>query len=82
MNYLYKIDINKIPYKKLIFIWTGLILFNIESRINENLSAPLFIMNALSNQYYIIYFMIPIFLLIIISSLDDDNKYVLIRHKT
>ncbi|MGX4600028.1 hypothetical protein [Faecalimicrobium sp. JNUCC 81] len=82
MNSLYKLEINKLLSKKLIFLWLVLIIFNLDTRINCNLSSQQFILEALSNHYYTIYFMIPMFLLMIISGLDDDYKYALIRSKT
>lgn len=82
MNSLYKLEMNKLLSKKLIFLWLVLIIFNLDTRINGNLSSQQFIVEALSNHYYTIYFMIPMFLLMIISGLDDDYQYALIRSKT
>ena len=82
MNSLYKLEMNKLLSNKLIFLWLVLIIFNLDTRINGNLSSQQFIVEALSNHYYTIYFMIPMFLLMIISGLDDDYQYALIRSKT
>ncbi|RDY23326.1 hypothetical protein CHF27_008750 [Romboutsia maritimum] len=81
MNSLYKLEMNKLLSKKLIFLWLVLIICNLDARINGTLSSQQFIVDALSNYFYIINFMIPMFLLMFISSLDDDNEYILIRSK-
>lgn len=82
MKSLYKLELSKLLSKKLIFLWIVLIIFNLDTRLNGNLSSQQFIIEALSNHYYVIYFMIPMFLLMIISSLDDDYGYALIRSNT
>jgi len=82
MKYLYKFKMTKILSKKLFFVWFVLIIFNLDNRINGSLTPLQFIVESLSNQYYIIYFMIPMFLLITISDLDEEDKYELIRSKT
>lgn len=82
MKSLYKLELSKLLSKKFIFLWIVLIIFNLDTRINGNLSSQQFIVEALSNHYYTIYFMIPMFLLMIISGLDDDYSYALIRSKT
>ena len=82
MKYLYKFKMTKILSKKLFFVWFVLIIFNLDNRINGSLEPLQFIVESLSNQYYIIYFMIPMFLLIIISNIDEEGKYELIRKKT
>lgn len=82
MNSLFKLELSKLLSKKFILIWIVLIVLNLDTRINGSLSSQQFIVEAMSNHYYTIYFMIPMFLLIIISSLDDDAEYVLIRSKT
>ena len=38
MNSLYKLEMNKLLSNKLIFLWLVLIIFNLDTRINGNLS--------------------------------------------
>ena len=82
MKYLYKFKMTKILSKKLLFVWFVLIIFNLDNRINGSLTPLQFIVESLSNQHYIIYFMIPMFLLITIYDLGEENEYELIRSKT
>lgn len=79
MKYLIKADINKLLSKKFLFLLFGLIIFSLEEIIAGRLSSKQMVLYILTEHYYLTYFMIPVFMLIVYGSLEEDREYVLIR---
>lgn len=66
---------------RFLFLLFGCFLFGFAERRNTSLSCEQFILNMISEHYYLTYFMIPVFLLFVFKSLEDDIDYVLIRSR-
>ncbi|MBU5337215.1 hypothetical protein [Intestinibacter bartlettii] len=79
MKTLIKLDLNKLISNKLLFLLFGLTIFSMDERITQTLSSQQFILYIFTEHYYLTYLMMPIFMLSIYSSLDDDMEYILIR---
>ena len=79
MKTLIKLELNKLTSNKLLFLLFGLTIFSMDERITQTLSSQQFILYIFTEHYYLTYLMMPIFMLSIYSSLDDDMEYILIR---
>lgn len=79
MKTLIKLDLNKLISNKLLFLLFGLTILSMDERITQTLSSQQFILYIFTEHYYLTYLMMPIFMLSIYSSLDDDMEYILIR---
>lgn len=79
MKTLIKLDLNKLISNKLLFLLFGLTIFSMDERITQTLSSQQFILYIFTEHYYLTYLMMPIFMLSIYISLDDDMEYILIR---
>lgn len=66
---------------KILFLIFGCVLFSLSARQSTSLSYMQFVLHMLSEHYYITYFMIPVFLLVIYKSFDDEVEYILIRSR-
>lgn len=74
-------DIRRFFTGKILFLLFGCFLFGLGERQDTSLSYEQFILNMISEHYYLTYFMIPVFLLFIYKNLEDDMDYVLIRSR-
>lgn len=66
---------------KILFLIFGCVLFNLSERQTTSLSYVGFVLYMLSEHYYITYFMVPVFLLVVYKSLEDEVDYVWIRSR-
>lgn len=65
---------------KFIALIVGCLLFAISGRVNTTLSYEQHTLSALTDHYYLIYFAIPVFLLICFSLMEDDSEIVIMRY--
>ena len=69
-------------------IWKGagsfcrLPAFSIGGRLNEGIYYEQHILSAVSDHYYLTYFMLPILLLCSFSFLEDDEETVILRFQS
>lgn len=82
MKTIIKEDIKKFFTFKVLFLILGCLLFGIGERQSTNLSYQGYILTMVTDHYYLIYFMAPVFLFFIFENLTEDMKYILIRFKT
>lgn len=66
---------------KIMLLVFGCCLFSLSERQTTEYSYVQFMLHMLSEHYYITYFMMPVFLLVVYKSLDDEVDYVLIRSR-
>lgn len=66
---------------KIVLLVFGCFLFSMSERQTTDHSYVQFMLHMLSEHYYITYFMMPVFLLVVYKSLDDEVDYVLIRSR-
>lgn len=66
---------------KILFLLFGCFLFGFAERQATSLSYEQFVLNMITEHYYLTYFMIPVFLLFTYKNLEDDMDYVLIRSR-
>lgn len=69
-------------YGKAIALFAGCLIFSISGRVNHELSYEQHILSAVSDHYYLTYFMLPMVLLTCFSFLDDDGMPVILRFQS
>lgn len=67
---------------KFFFLWGLSLLFGISERMGEATSVSLHCLTILNDQYYFIFGILPTFLAICASVMEDDGALVLLRHGT
>lgn len=65
---------------KFLALFLGCILFGISGRVNTALTYEQHILSAMTDHYYLIYFMIPLYLLVCFSVIEDDGEIVVMRY--
>jgi len=74
-------DVRQFFTGKVLFLLFGCLLFGFAERQGTSLSYEQFVLNMITEHYYLTYFMIPVFLLFTYKILEDDMDYVLIRSR-
>ena len=69
-------------YGKSLALFAGCILFSISGRLNGGIAYEWHILSAVSDHYYLTYFVLPIVLLSCFSFLDDDGEPVILRFQS
>lgn len=67
---------------KFLALFLGCILFGISGRVNTALTYEQHILSAMTDHYYLIYFMIPLYLLVCFSVIEDDVEIVVMRYRS
>jgi len=67
---------------KFLLLWGLSLLFGLSDRMGNNTTAPLHVLGALNDQYYFIFAVLPIFLFLCASVMEDDGPLVLLRYGT
>lgn len=68
-------------YGKFLLFMFGCLIFSISGRIGEALSLEQYMVSAVSDHYYLTYFVIPMTLFLYLVFMEDDSGIVLIRYK-
>ena len=66
----------------IVALFTGCILFSISGRLNGGIAYERHILSAVSDHYYLTYFVLPIVLLSCFSFIDDDGEPVILRFQS
>ncbi|MCI9141158.1 MAG: hypothetical protein HFH87_00880 [Lachnospiraceae bacterium] len=66
-------------YGKALALFAGCLLFSLSSRYGNDLSFEQYIVSAVSDHYYLTYFLIPLVLLSCFSFLEDDSGQTVLR---
>ncbi|MDY3781465.1 MAG: hypothetical protein SOZ90_04715 [Candidatus Faecousia sp.] len=69
-------------YGKLLALFAGCMLFSISGRLNGGIAYERHILSAVSDHYYLTYFVLPIVLLSCYSFIDDDGESILLRFQS
>ena len=69
-------------YGKSLALFAGCMLFSISGRLNGGIAYERHILSAVSDHYYLTYFVLPIVLLSCFSFLDDDGEPVILRFQS
>lgn len=69
-------------YGKLIALFAGCMLFSVSMRLNGGITYEQHILLAVSDHYYLTYFVLPIVLLSCFSFIDDDGELVILRFQS
>lgn len=69
-------------YGKSLALFAGCILFSISGRLNGGIAYERHILSAVSDHYYLTYFVLPIILLSCFSFIDDDGEPVILRFQS
>ena len=69
-------------YGKPLALFAGCMLFSISGRLNEGIAYEQHILSAVSDHYYLTYFVLPIVLLSCFSFIDDDGEPVILRFQS
>jgi len=67
---------------KLVVLFLGCILFGISGRVAATLSYEQHILSVITDHYYLIYFMIPMYLFICFSVMEEDTEIVVMRYRS
>lgn len=76
---LIKKNINLWGYGKVLALFVGCMLFSLSSRYGNHLSFEQHILSAVSDHYFLIYFLLPVMLLSCFSFLEDDSEQTILR---
>lgn len=79
MTALLKKNLRAWGYGKALALFVGCLLFSISGRSNQGIFYEQHLLSAVSDHYYLTYFMLPIVLLSCFSFLDDDGEPVILR---
>ena len=69
-------------YGKSLALFAGCILFSISGRLNGGIAYERHILSAVSDHYYLTYFVLPIVLLSCFSFIDDDGEPIILRFQS
>ena len=69
-------------YGKSLALFAGCILFSISGRLNGGIAYEWHILSAVSDHYYLTYFVLPIVLLSCFSFIDDDGEPIILRFQS
>lgn len=69
-------------YGKAVALFVGCLLFSLSERVNGVSYYQQHILSAVSDHYYLTYFMLPMVLLSAFSFLDDDGEPVILRFES
>ncbi len=72
-------NINLWGCQKALALFVGCLLFSLSSRYGTHLSFEQHIVTAVSDHYYLTYFMLPLILLSCFSFLEDDSEQTILR---
>ncbi len=67
---------------RFLFLWSLSFLFGISGRTGGNVTIPLHVLAVLNDQYYFIFAVLPVFLFLCASTMEDDGPLVLLRYGT
>ncbi|WP_211746983.1 hypothetical protein [Paenibacillus sp. Marseille-Q4541] len=81
MKAIFLRDIRRFLSVRLLFLLLGCTLFSLAERRGFSHSYDSFVLSMLSEHYYITFFMVPVFLYILYTHLENDMEYILIRAK-
>lgn len=79
MQNLRRKNVQMIGWGKWILLFIGCLVFSVSGRSGNSLSYEQHVLSALTDHYYLIYFMIPMFLFICFSVMEDDIELVILR---
>ena len=69
-------------YGKSLALFAGCMLFSISGRLNGGIAYERHILSAVTDHYYLTYFVLPIVLLSCFSFLDDDGEPIILRFQS
>ena len=69
-------------YGKPLALFAGCMLFSISGRLNGGIAYERHILSAVSDHYYLTYFVLPIVLLSCFSFIDDDGEPIILRFQS
>lgn len=67
---------------KLLALFLVCLVFGISGRVAAALTYEQHILSVLTDHYYLIYFMIPMYLLVCFSVIEDDTEIVVMRYRS
>lgn len=79
MGAMIKRNLQLVGMPKLIILLLGSLIFAFSSRISNDLTFEQHFLSLLTDHYYLIYFVIPLFLFMCLSVAEDDNEIVVMR---
>lgn len=82
MTALIRKNIRAWGYIKAIALFIGCLVFSVSGRVNGAAYYELHILSAVSDHYYLTYFLLPMVLLSSFSFLDDDDALVILRFQS
>jgi len=80
MGAIIRRNLHNVGKGKLLALFLGCIVFGISGRIAAALTYEQHILSVLTDHYYLIYFMIPIYLFVCFSVIEDDTEIVVMRY--
>ena len=75
-------NLRLLGYGKLLALFAGCMLFSISGRLNGGIAYEQHILSAVSDHYYLTYFVLPIVLLSCFVFIDDDGEPVILRSQS
>lgn len=79
MMTLMRKNIHTWGYGKALTLFIGCFIFSISERVNGTLSFEQHILSAVSDHYYLTYFLLPVLLLSVFPFIEDDSELVIFR---
>ncbi len=82
MNAIIRRNLHMVGKGKLLALFLCCILFGISGRVTAALTYEQHILSVLTNHYYLIYFMIPMYLFVCFFVIEDDTEIVVMRYRS
>lgn len=82
MTALIRKNFNLLSRGKILLLFCGCLLFSLAGRTGTSLSFEQHILCAVSDHYYVLYFMLPITLFTLFTFLEDDSEIVIGRFRS
>ncbi len=80
MGAIIRRNLHRLGKGKLFALFLGCILFGFSGRAAEALTYEQHILSVMTDHYYLIYFMIPMYLFVCFFVMEDDSEIVIIRY--
>ncbi len=80
MAAIIKRNLHCIGKGKLLSLFLGTLLYGMSERVASSLTYEQHILSVMTDHYYLIYFMIPLYLFVCFSVIEDDGEIVIIRY--
>ena len=70
----------EIGWGKIVLLWGFSLVVGLSNRIGAKTTLPLYLLEMLNDQYYVIFAVLPVILFLCASAMEDDAEIVILRY--